>query len=301
MKAVGLGNQFIAAFKKYWGIAAIMDLGKEEYGLMLDSEISLYDLHAQAGNGKACEPGGAWTKLYSRIRAFESQKVWPAARVSSTLAVYNFGSFKKSGKDYDQHLMRENSRFLNLNEMDKESCTMDSCGKVWKALDKVLWSWWTDIPWLNLDVARRMFAQHEKIEVEGVTSWRKVAQGISFPRFEYVAYQMWTMLYDGWDIRDVTSITLEAKWGSYLEDPQDGSKLSQLNPMWVSANALSRAEEGRIAKLSTQDPPLLIFHVDHEDLMYSYGGQQYKALWETLLLHLLKLHKRIDYGEQNIH
>ncbi|CAE7226617.1 GST3 [Symbiodinium natans] len=81
--------------------------------------------------------------------------------------------------------------------MNKNSCTMDSCQKVFRQLEHVLWSWWTDIPWLNLDVARRMFAQHEKLKLKDVTSWRKVAQGINFPRFEYVAYQMWTMLHEG--------------------------------------------------------------------------------------------------------
>ncbi|CAJ1372797.1 unnamed protein product [Effrenium voratum] len=302
MKNVGLGNQYTAAFKKYYGLAAIMDLGQEEYGLMLDAEISLFDLHAKASSGSACSSTGAWSRLLPRIQSVEQKKVWPGARVSSTLTQYNFGTFTKSGKDYDLHLLRENARFVNFGtDVTDRTCKPDTCKKILHQLKHVIWTWWTDLPWVRLDVAKRMMAHLAKTNMEEVTSWRQVAQRLFFPRFEYVLYQMWTMLYDGWDIRDVTNITKEAKWGSYLEDPQHGSRLAELRPMWASAETVLREEEGKIASFSEEEPPVLIFHVDHEGLRYSFGGQEYKELWEQLLLELLTLHKRVDYNAENIH
>eukprot|EP00930_Biecheleria_cincta_P082271 TRINITY_DN72031_c0_g1_i1.p1 TRINITY_DN72031_c0_g1~~TRINITY_DN72031_c0_g1_i1.p1 ORF type:complete len:552 (+),score=94.13 TRINITY_DN72031_c0_g1_i1:122-1777(+) len=300
---VGLGNQYTAAYKKYYGIAAMMDIGNEEYGLMLDSEISVYDFHARAKTGNACGPRGAWSELFDRIRTMELNKVWPASRVSATLATYNFGSFQKSGRDYDQHLLRENGNFINgYKAMTPKYCTYDACKKVFKQIDNVLWSWWTDLPWLNLTVAKKMFAHlaDKKEKVKDVKSWRETAVGITFPRFEYVAYQMWTVLHEGWDYLDVTDITLEAKWGSYLEDPQFGSRLAELKPMWTSAEALWRVEDDKIPGFSEIHPPLLIFHVDHENLRYSFGEHAYKQLWETLVLDLLKRDKRKDYDGASI-
>lgn len=297
----GLGNQYTAAYKKYYGLAAMMDIGSEEYGLMLDSEISVYDFHARAKTGRACAPGGAWSQLFDRIRTMELNKVWPAARVSATLATYNFGSFQKSGRDYDQHLLRENGNFINgYKAMNPKFCSYAACKKVFKQIDSALWSWWTDLPWLNLTIAKKMFASVAKEKVQDAKTWREMATGITFPRFEYIAYQMYTVLHHGWDYLDVTDITLEAKWGSYLEDPQFGSRLAELKPMWTSAEALWRAEDDKIPGFSEQQPPLLIFHVDHENLRYSFGEQAYKQLWETLLLEILKRDKRKDYDQDNI-
>eukprot|EP00931_Biecheleriopsis_adriatica_P081745 TRINITY_DN5509_c1_g2_i1.p1 TRINITY_DN5509_c1_g2~~TRINITY_DN5509_c1_g2_i1.p1 ORF type:complete len:469 (-),score=116.74 TRINITY_DN5509_c1_g2_i1:75-1376(-) len=299
----GLGNQYTAAYKKWYGLLAMIDArGPEEYGLMLDSEISLWDYHAKDKKDSACKSNGEWSRLLERITTMEKNKVWPAARVSATLTEYSFGTFKKSGRDYDQHLLRENANFINdFKPVDDKHCQMKSCSKVRRQIDNVLWSWWTDLPWLNLEVAKRMVAKVAKTDASKVESWRDVARNLRFPRFEYVAYQMFTMLYEGFDVRDVTNLTLEAKWGSYLEDPQFGSKLAELKPMWASAETVYRIEDEKLPKFSKEEPPLLIFHVDHENLQYSFGGTEYKVMWELLLLQLLKLHKRKDYSEENIH
>lgn len=297
-KAYSMGNQYIAAYKKYYGLAAMMDIGKEEYGLMMDSEIGIYAMRAEASSDEACGADGTWSKLLNRIQAFERRKVWPGARVSPTLTTYDFGSFKKSGRDYDLHLLRENARYL----VEKGRCQPEQpCQKVENQLKKVIWTWWTELPIVRLEVAKRMMVQLSRQSGPGPISWRAVTQNIFFPRFEHVVYQMWCMLYEGWDIQDVTNITLEAKWGSYLEDPQENSELAKLQPMWVSSEALSKAQSGKIMALSKEEPPLILFHVDMLDLRYSAGGHDYKVLWEDLVLALLKLHNRTDYSEENIH
>lgn len=290
------GNfQNLAAFKKYYGLAAMMDIGKEEYGLMLDAEVVVYDFHARAKTGHACSSGGAWSKLFDRIKSMELKKVWPAARVSAKLSTYDFGGGNvMSGRDYDKALLEENAYFVN-GRKDMSHCTYAACKKVSRQIDDVLFSWWTELPWLNLTIAKNMFASMMGEEVKQVKSWRETARGIRFPRFEYVAYQMWTVLHDGWDFLDVSDTTLEAKWGSYLEDPQLGSRLAELKPMWTSADALGRVEDGSVPAFSEVDPPLLIFHLDH--LMEKYAEPAYKELWKELLLELLKRDKRKDYDE----
>eukprot|EP00435_Cladocopium_sp_Y103_P039452 s1780_g10.t1 len=271
------------------GLAAMMDIGKEEYGLMMDSEIGIYAMRAEASSDEACGADGTWSKLLNRIQAFERRKVWPGARVSPTLTTYDFGSFKKSGRDYDLHLLRENARYL----VEKGRCQPGHpCQKVENQLKKVIWTWWTELPIVRLDVAKRMLVQLSRQSGPGPISWRAVTQNIFFPRFEHVVYQMWCMLYEGWDIQDVTNITLEAKWGSYLEDPQENSELAKLRPMWVSSEALSKAQSGKIMALSKEEPPLILFHVDMLDLRYSAGGHDYKVLWEDLVLAFLKVHNR---------
>merc|ERR1712014_361450 len=103
---------------------------------------------------------------------------------------------------------------------------------------------------------------------------------------------MWCVLHEGFEIMDVTEITKEAKWGSYLEDPQPGSRLGELKPMWASTETVQRAEEGILPALSVSEPPLLIFHNDHTQLLHTSGGLPYKWLWEKLLLDLLaKAHR----------
>eukprot|EP00434_Breviolum_minutum_P008536 symbB.v1.2.007530.t1/scaffold462.1/size201456/20 len=266
-----------------------MDVGNEEYGLMMDAEIGIYAMRAQADPEEACSADGEWSKLLSRIQAFERRKAWPGARVSATLTKYNFGTYSKSGKDYDLHLLRENARYL----VDKGNCKPgDPCQKVNDQLKKVIWTWWTELPIVRLDVAKRMLLYLSHQTGSEKKSWRDVSQQIFFPRFEHVVYQMWCMLYEGWDVKDVTDVTLEAKWGSYMEDPLENSQLAKLQPMWVSSEALSKAQSGKIMPFDKEAPPLILFHVDMLDLRYSAGGHDYKVLWEDLLLDLLKVHNR---------
>eukprot|EP00933_Yihiella_yeosuensis_P020050 TRINITY_DN16174_c0_g1_i1.p1 TRINITY_DN16174_c0_g1~~TRINITY_DN16174_c0_g1_i1.p1 ORF type:complete len:573 (-),score=122.94 TRINITY_DN16174_c0_g1_i1:216-1910(-) len=301
MKSAGVGNQYVAAYKKWYGIAAIMDFGvKEEYGLMLDSEVTIYDLHIRARTGKACGPGGGFDRLYDRIRRMEAGKAWPAARVSNNLTTYNFGSFTKSGRDYDLALIRENINFLYKGK-SINPCNTEVCNKVKYQMNNVLWSWWTDLPWLNLAVAKRMIAAMVNQKVEDIQDWRAAARTLRFPRFEYVCYQQWSVLHEGFRFRDVTDTTMEAKWGSYLEDPQQGSHLTELNPMWASAETVWRSEDKQISALSTQAPPLLIFHTDHENQRYTHGGHDYKEMWEKLIVELLKVQGRKDWDANTIH
>jgi len=301
MRQAGSGNQYIAAYKKYAGIAAIMDRGEEEYGLMLDAEISIYDMHTKARTGTACGAGGPWSRLLDKIRALEAGQAFPAARVSSTLTTYNFGNFLKSGKDYDMFLIKENAQFV-LKQANIQSCKSKGCRMVEEQIKNSLWSWWTDIPWLSLAVARRMMMHlsGRTEEVESIKDWGGLMSSFRFPRFEYLAYQQYCVMHEGFRFRDVTDVTMEAKWGSYLEDPQHGSRLAELNPMWASAETVERSEEKHILPLSVEAPPLLIFHTDHVDMRYTTAGKRYKELWEKLILDLLVRHKRTDWDSKTI-
>ena len=82
------GSQFISAWKKWFGIAHLLDLGVDApvYGLMLDAEILLYDV-------TDCGPRSAWSMLFDRIRAAEGSKKIKAARVSDSL-LYMFPETK---------------------------------------------------------------------------------------------------------------------------------------------------------------------------------------------------------------
>merc|ERR1712066_575904 len=121
-----------------------------------------------------------------------------------------------------------------------------------------LFSWWTDLPWTNLEVVGRMLADLSGRQPPG-GSWRNLSAVMIFQRFEHVGYQQWTVLHEGFTFWDVTNITGEAKWGSYMEDPQPGARLAELRPLWVSGEGLERVERGKLVKLSEQEPPLLIF------------------------------------------
>merc|ERR1712039_755180 len=94
--------------------------------------------------------------------------------------------------------------------------------------------------------------------------WRNSSRFVRFVRFEYIAYQQFSVLHEGFRFWDVTNLTGEAKWGSYLEDPMPGAQLNSLAPMWVSMEALSAARRGEIPALSEEQPPLLLFHADHQ-------------------------------------
>merc|ERR1712190_168802 len=119
--------------------------------------------------------------------------------------------------------------------------------------------------------------------------------GIDFTRFEYISYQQWCVLHEGFEFRDVTNITGYAKWGSYLEDPLPGARLDLLAPLWISVESLSKAESGEIAKMSKETPPLLVFHVDHAGLSYITGGIEEKVAWEKVVLAFLSQHNRSDF------
>mmetsp|Transcript_71690 Transcript_71690/g.205748 ORF Transcript_71690/g.205748 Transcript_71690/m.205748 type:complete len:512 (-) Transcript_71690:68-1603(-) len=258
----GAANQLIAAYKKWFGIAHMMDLEEQapEYGLMVDSELLVFDRLGEDGDrGLGCAIEGPWSRLYARIQAFDESKSFPAARVSRTLTTYKFGSFTRSGADYDRTLIIENAHFAGYTA----TCETEGCQEVKRQIDLCLFSWWTDVPWVNLRVASRMLIQKVGRGLESFAgSYRRLATGIKFTRFEHLSYQQWCAMHEGFNFRDVTDITGEAKWGSYMEDPLPGARLAELKPVWISGEALERVENGQLPPMNVQEPPLLIFHAD---------------------------------------
>eukprot|EP00972_Heterocapsa_arctica_P094149 13884440-Heterocapsa_arctica.AAC.1 len=47
-----------------------------------------------------------------------------------------------------------------------------------------------------------------------------------------------------------------------MEDPLPGARLAELEPLWISGQALERAESGALPPMSQDAPPLLVFHAD---------------------------------------
>jgi len=295
LSGAGSTNQLIAAYKKWYGVAHMMDLGAEapDYGMMLDAELVVHDFYAGGAAGRACSPGGAWSALFDRIRASDAGRTFPAARVSSTHTVYDFGAYKRSGRDYDRTLIKENLDFV----MPKD-CATPGCQEARRQEKECLYTWWTDLPWMNLTVAKRMLeAVAKKPAAHG---FRNLSAGIRFPRFEIISYHQWCAMHEGFHFQDVTNLTGEAKWGSYLEDPMPGARINELQPMWISAEALLRSESGQIPAMSRDVPPLLIFHADHTGYRYYRRVDGQKSVWEGLVLDLMKLHGRRDFNKDSI-
>jgi len=302
-KGAGGNKQDIAAWKKWHSIAAMMDMDEEvapEYGLMLDAEVVLYHKNARPASAAeaVCTEGGLWSRLVERIRAMEASKAFPAARVSPTLTSYPFGNGVMNGKIYDTILIGENARFVSP---QLSSCKTEGCQRVQHQIRDCLFSWWTDLPWVNVKTARRLFSHLAKphtAEEDG--GWQALSKRIHFPRFEYISYQQYCVIYEGFRFDDVTNITGEAKWGSYLEDPQSFARLDLMKPMWISMEALDRVQKGVLKPLNEDEPPLLIFHADHEGCRIAPALSEEKALWETLLLELLKCQGRSEFNKDNM-
>jgi len=279
-------GQTISAWKKWNGIAYLMDRGEEapEYGLMMDSELLFY-------NKTDCGPDSEWNKLYDRIRALEDRKLWPVAKVG-TMADYDFGPHggKQTGRDYDRALISLNARWLGFETICKGLNT-PGCREVHRQIEEVLFSWWTDLPYMNLAVAKRLLLSDsiEKRELSSeaasiaakVGRWEALLQQIAFTQFEHIAYQQWCILHEGYRLDDVTPITGMAKWGSYIEDPLPGSRMRDLHPMWFPADAYMAYKNGQIPGMSSVDPPLLYCHVDH--FWSEFGCEPYLKSWGTFL------------------
>mmetsp|Transcript_94644 Transcript_94644/g.276699 ORF Transcript_94644/g.276699 Transcript_94644/m.276699 type:complete len:292 (+) Transcript_94644:823-1698(+) len=290
----------------------MMDLSREEaldYGMMVDAELLLYDNLGEDIRGDDCRPDGPWSQLYNRIREADASKAFPAARVSSTLTTYNFGSWTQSGKSYDQSLIRDNVYFLSSEVLN---CKTPPCREVQKQVEDCLFSWWTDLPWINLTVAGRMleWVSKDRPSRRNIATWRPTARwrpqrgwrelsvGVGFKRFEYLAYQQWCALQEGFRFRDVTNVTGEAKWGSYMEDPLPGARLGELRPLWISGQALERVEDHRLPPLPRDVPPLLIFHSDQGRSRAK--REKRKEEWEAVLLQLLRRRGRRDFNKDSI-
>ena len=292
-RSVGVSNQIIAAYKKWHGIMYMMDMKADapEYGALLDSELLLYDGHGDGVTGQDCGPDGAWSRLYDRIRAQEASKRWPAAKVSSTLATYQFGKITRSGKDYDQQLIRGNAAFVH---QSYRTCEEPGCREIRRQIEECLFSWWTDVPWTNLTVVGRMVRKLAKVEPEAAIgpgtqlNWRLLSTRITWQRFEHLGYQHWTVLHEGFSFRDVTEWTGPAKWGSYMEDPQPGAKLAPLKPLWVSGQALERVERQVLPPLSDEEPPLLVFHGDQG--RSRAHREEHREAFATVIIELAKKH-----------
>jgi len=269
------GDQFVSAWKKWYGLLRLMDKGSSapEYGLMLDSELLPY-------NEKDCGADSGWHKLLPRLQAAEASKEWTAARVGTDVTYKVTDDITWSGQEYDQDLIFENAQFVSPGPMDQ--CEGEGCQEVRRGIDDALFSWWTNLPYVKLDVAKRMLehvASQKQIQIgKGSNAWQELGQHITFPRFEHIAYQHWCILHEGFHFKDVTDITGQAKWGSYLEDPRPGARIGELQPMWVSGETFTRAESGEIGPMSTEAPPLLVFHVDHAGDRFK--DADFKSQWE---------------------
>merc|ERR1711862_484474 len=120
------------------------------YGLTLDSELLLY-------NASDCGADSEWYRFFDRVSELEAQKTWKAAQVNDA-ATYDFGHFKQSGRDYDKLILEDNARFIGaLPDQDKcRGLPTPGCREVKRHIDQVLFSWWTDVPYINLKIAERM-------------------------------------------------------------------------------------------------------------------------------------------------
>lgn len=268
--------QMLSAWKKWFGILHLMDLGSHAplYGIMLDSELLLY-------NTTDCGPGSHWNTLIDRLRSAEASKAWPAAQVGTDVSYAWPGGQTSNGRLYDRELILENLQYVTgwTGERLDESCAGEGCQELRRQVEQVLYSWWTDLPYVNLKVAERMLtavARRSSIQVPaGPDRWKSLGRELTFPRFEYIAYQQWCVLNEGYHFHDVTDQVGLAKWGSYLEDPRPGARVGELRPLWVSGETFTRAESGEIPPLSAEAPPLLIFHVDH-------AGERFRVEdWES--------------------
>eukprot|EP00440_Ansanella_granifera_P012807 gb/GFBE01013910.1/.p1 GENE.gb/GFBE01013910.1/~~gb/GFBE01013910.1/.p1 ORF type:complete len:407 (+),score=83.29 gb/GFBE01013910.1/:1-1221(+) len=257
-----LGDQKIAAWKKFYGLAAMMDLGARspDYGLPMDAELVLYDQ-------QDCGSNSTWHGFLGRLADAEASKSWPVAQVGDSRS-YNFGSDSRphtvTGRTYDEFLIRENAAFITKGKLSL--CDSEACNIVKQQIKFSQFSWWTDVPWMNLEVAKRMFSAMGKSKPQASEEgqkWKRISAGISWPCFEHMAYQQWCVLHEGFNFTDVTKQTGFALWGSYMEDPPAGAQLGDLHPLWVSAEALVRSERGEIQHLSEEQRPVMVFHVDH--------------------------------------
>jgi len=268
-------NQQICAWKKWYGIAHLLDLpSRPMFGSMLDAELNIY-------NQNDCNAGGPWSKLLQRLLRIEASKEFPAARVG-TMKVYNFGSYSMSGKEYDRSIIDQHVQFVKDREPSHLCETKKkACQAVEEMVERVLYTWWTDIPYVNLTVAANMLSSFGDTKV---TSYRSLLKKpIRLPRFEYMSYQVWCILHEDFLIKDVTDITKEAPWGSYLEDAREGSRLSDLQPVWVGADSLLRAQTGKIKAMNHDQPPLLVFHVDHQHQSFN-GYAKMRRTWEQQMI-----------------
>jgi len=272
----GVSGQIISAWKKWYGITYMMDLGADApiYGMMLDSELQLY-------NTSDCGPRSEWHRLYDRLAALEAAKLWPAAQVNDA-ASYKWGGQGQSGKEYDRILIEANARVIGAHP-EQEKCKgllTPGCREVKRQIDLVLFSWWTDLPYVNLKVAERMLPaivskQPKAIpRNESLGKWCLLAHSIFFDRFEHLAYQQWCVMHEGYHFDDVTAVTDYAVWGSYLEDPKPtkgygSSRLAELHPMWLPSDANLAIQKGEVPPMSAVDPPLMYLHVDHQPWLYN--------------------------------
>merc|ERR1740129_120484 len=284
--------QNLAAWKKWYGIAHLLDLGVDApvYGLMLDSEILLYNI-------SDCGPHSTWSKLFDRLSAAEASRKIPAARVSNTMKFMDEAK-TLSGKISGQGIINDNMRFV-MHGQSLDACSSAPCQRVRRMRDLCLFSWWTDIPFMNLTIAGDLIASVSAERPKLGRDWRAISRPVRFPHFEMISYHVWCVLHEGYDVWDVTEITKETGWGSFLEDPQPGSRLAELEPMWIASESLLLARHGLILQLSRKNPPLLVFHIDHQERSFPDAGAKQK--WEQIanvVIAAAKLRDRQDLAKR---
>jgi len=263
-------SQNICAWKKFYGIAHMMDMARAPtYGVIADAELMLFDPHDCGAHSK-------WNALHDRIKSREKARKWPAVRVTHE---------NKFAFNFMGGLMEGLTQWTNRNN---KTCTLPACKHLQLYADRTTISWWTDLPWVNLKVAGKMFTDIGGREKNRTENWKTYARPIRFCRYDHMAYQHWTVLHENFTFENVTNITGPTfGMATYTEsENRNGSRVADLYPLWVSdrlrlqtlAPTKDRLGEhyAKLKALSKAYPPLLLFHTD----LSNRHIKEHKFVWE---------------------
>ncbi|CAK0907152.1 unnamed protein product [Prorocentrum cordatum] len=254
-------NMKTAAYKKWFGIAYLLDNEPHApaYGLMLDADLRLF-------NTSDCSLSGRWSRLLSRIERSEARKEWLGIpHANMTRSDTREGAWAMS---MQRRVLRVNAVWVvGGGATFDRHCVTEQCQRLRWQVDNVFFTWWTDLPYVNLRVASRMLVflggGRAKLETANC-SFQSLSRSLEYTPFEHLAYQQWCVLHEGFAFRDMSDVvTSTANWGSFMEGPAAGARLVDLRPGWVSARALAMAQDGEIPDLSPAEP-LLLFHIDRQ-------------------------------------
>jgi len=249
--------QFLCSWKKYYGLAYMMDLrDAPDYGIIADSELLLFD-------ERDCGRGSRWNTLLERIRGLERERAWPAVKIND-----------------EDHLMFEMVKGIMrvnhdwVNRGNQSACAAAGCSDVRSYQEDGTFSWWTDIPWVSLEVVKRMLTHVAKREKAPDETWTDFVRPMHFPRYDHIAYQYWTVIHEGFRLTNVTSFTGRTfGMATYTEaENREGSRAAELDPVWIGDRVYEQTlgpttdqkgrKFGKIQALSPSRPPLLVFHTD---------------------------------------
>lgn len=251
-------SQYISAWKKFFGIAYLMDSPHPpDYGIIADSELLLYD------EAECSREDSKWNMFYQRIQAKERTRQWNAVRITPE-DTYAFGTLR--------NVMKSTKAFVS--GANASSCTLPQCRHLDDFRENVTFSWWTDLPWMNLSVVPDMLA-HIAGRAKGHNeTWAEFIYPLKFSRYEHVSYQYWTVLHENFTLRNVTDLTgPTVGMATYTEgENRNGSRVAELLPLWVSDRVREQTEGpvtdrynhhfAKLESFSTVEPPFLLFHCD---------------------------------------